>query len=74
MVKIEGLKKEVKSLPAEEYRRFRRWFLEKDWSDWDKQLKNNVAEGRLDFLHDEALKGKRAVNLAIHQNISKEKI
>jgi hypothetical protein len=59
MAKIEELKKEVESLPADDYRQFRRWFLEKDWSDWDDQLETDVAAGKLDFLYEEALEEKR---------------
>jgi hypothetical protein len=59
MAKIEELINEVESLPYEEYRQFRRWFLEKDWSDWDNQLETDVADGKLDFLFKEALEEKR---------------
>jgi hypothetical protein len=59
MAKIEELKNEVESLPDVEYRQFRRWFLEKDWSDWDNQLETDVAAGKLDFLVKESLEEKR---------------
>ena len=54
MTKIEELELVVDSLPEEEYRRFRRWFLAKDWDRWDDQIKKDSKAGRLDFLIQEA--------------------
>ncbi|MBN2410525.1 hypothetical protein JXQ31_02460 [candidate division KSB1 bacterium] len=54
MTKIEELEIVVDSLPEEEYRRFRRWFLARDWRKWDKRIKNDSDAGRLDFLKQEA--------------------
>jgi hypothetical protein len=36
MTKLEELESAVDSLPEEEYRRFRCWFMEKDWERWDR--------------------------------------
>ncbi len=54
MTHIEELKIAVDSLPGKEYRRFRRWFLEKDWEKWDKQIAEDSKSGMLDFLYQEA--------------------
>jgi|JXWU01.1.fsa_nt_gb hypothetical protein len=63
MTRIEEIEQAVSSLPAKEYRKFRQWFLSKDWSDWDYELEADVAAGRLDFLGDEARKEKETGKL-----------
>ena len=54
MTEIEEIKNAVVSLPVNEYRRFRDWFLERDWEQWDKQIEADSASGKLDFLVKEA--------------------
>ena len=48
----------IESLPEKEYSEFRRWFLERDWAKWDRQIEADSASGRLDFLVREAQQGK----------------
>jgi hypothetical protein len=55
MSDLEKLEREVRSLTEGELARFRAWFEEYDWNAWDRQLENDVADGRLDSLADEAL-------------------
>jgi hypothetical protein len=59
MTKIEELERVVASLTAEEYREFRRWFLERDWEQWDRQIEEDSRAGKLDFLVREALEAKK---------------
>lgn len=40
--------------PYSEFARLRKWFAEKDWEMWDKQIEIDVAAGKLDFLIEEA--------------------
>jgi hypothetical protein len=35
-MRIEEIKNAVVSLPIDDYRQFRHWFLERDWAQWDK--------------------------------------
>lgn len=49
----------VASLPEEEYCEFRRWFQERDWEKWDRQIEEDSRAGRLDFLAKEALEAKK---------------
>ncbi len=60
MTKLEELEMVVASLPEEEYRAFRRWFLERDWEKWDRQIEEDSAAGKLDFLVKEARDAKKA--------------
>jgi hypothetical protein len=59
MTKVEELEMAVASLTEEEYRAFRRWFLERDWEQWDKQIEEDSRAGKLDFLVREALEAKK---------------
>ena len=59
MGNLEDLEKAVESLPEEDYRRFRRWFMEKDWDKWDRQIVEDARNGNLDFLVKEALDAKK---------------
>ncbi len=63
MTKLEELERAIVSLSDEEYREFRRWFLERDWEEWDKQIAEDSAAGKLDFLIKEAREAKKAGRL-----------
>ena len=63
MVEIERIQNEIEALPERDFLRLRRWFAEKDWERWDKQLESDVAAGRLDSLLAEASTAKAQGNL-----------
>ena len=56
---IDALKKAIETLPDEDYAKLRKWFSEKDWRKWDKQIAADSRAGELDFLVKEAFEGKR---------------
>ena len=60
MSTIQEIERAVTDLPPEELAEFRRWFLEFDAAEWDRQFEEDVAAGRLDALADEALADLRA--------------
>jgi len=55
MTRVEEIKDAVVSLPPQEYRQFREWFLERDWAQWDQQIQADSESGKLDFLVKEAM-------------------
>ncbi len=59
MTKVEEIEKAVDSLSEEEFRVFRDWLLERDWEKWDTELQSDSAEGRLEFLVQEATDEKK---------------
>jgi len=63
MTKVEELEMAVASLPEDQYSEFRRWFLERDWENWDRQIEEDSKAGKLDFLVKEALEAKRTGKL-----------
>ncbi|HEV2722735.1 MAG TPA: hypothetical protein VG323_22110 [Thermoanaerobaculia bacterium] len=55
MTRIEVLEREVENLTPEELAAFREWFVEHDWNTWDRELKEDIAAGKLDRFADEVL-------------------
>lgn len=55
MNNVQEIEAAIQKLPAEGLAALRAWFAEYDAAQWDRQLEEDVAEGRLDKLADEAL-------------------
>ena len=55
MSTIQEIEQAVSKLPPKELSTFRSWFAEFDAAVWDKQFEQDVADGRMDKLADEAL-------------------
>jgi len=55
MSKVEEIEAAIESLSEDEYVRIRKWFSEKDWEKWDRQIEADSESGKLDFLIREAL-------------------
>ena len=62
MSKIDELKAEIENLPSQEVAEIFRWLSEKDWENWEKEIRADSQAGKLDFLvreaRDEKAKGK----------------
>ena len=58
MSKLREIEMAIDALPDEEYSEFRRWFLERDWAKWDRQIEADFTSGKLDFLVREAQEAK----------------
>jgi hypothetical protein len=56
MSTIREIEDAIRNLPNEELAVFRAWFAEFDAAAWDRQFEQDVADGRLDALADEALR------------------
>ncbi len=63
MTQVEQLQKEIDRLSDEEFMQLRRWFAEKDWERWDRQVEADVESGKLDFLLKEAAAAKKQKTL-----------
>jgi len=59
MTKVDEIKEAIEALPEEEFARLRDWIAEKDWEKWDREIEEDSASGRLDFLVEEAREAKR---------------
>lgn len=60
MSTIADIERAVEQLSPQDLTAFRAWFAERDATEWDRQLEDDVAAGRLDALGEEALREKRA--------------
>jgi hypothetical protein len=58
MLKLEQLQMEIVALPEKDFARLRRWFAEKDWEQWERQIEADDAAGKLDFLLAKAAEAK----------------
>lgn len=62
MPKVDEIKAAIEALQDEDYVQLRKWFSEKDWGKWDKQIEADSGTGKLDFLireaFDEKMRGK----------------
>ena len=59
MDNIDRIKQEIESLPENDFIQLRKWFSEKDWKEWDRQIEEDSISGKLDFLLKEALEEKK---------------
>jgi hypothetical protein len=50
---------DIELLSEREYLKLVKWFSEKDWEKWDKQIEKDSQDGKLDFLIEEAMNEKR---------------
>ena len=46
MGRVEEIQEAIESLPQEEYRRLREWFIERDWEEWDREIEAGSKAGK----------------------------
>jgi hypothetical protein len=51
---VAEIKQRVEKLNPKQQAELRAWFLERDWTEWDRQIADDPAAGRLDDLISEA--------------------
>ena len=56
---IEEIKSAIESLSKDDYIHLNEWMSERTWTAWDRQVAEDDANGKLDFLIDEAMAEKR---------------
>lgn len=56
MVRLNDIEDAVRRLPREDLAAFRAWFANYEAEQWDRHFEEDVRQGRLDALGDEALK------------------
>ncbi len=57
---VKDLEKAVSSLQPSELKEFRNWFSDFDMAQWDRQIEEDSAAGRLDHLVEKAMEDYRA--------------
>jgi hypothetical protein len=55
MTRIQRLEREIEKLTPNELAALRKWFLERDADEWDRQIEADALSGKLDKLAEKAL-------------------
>ena len=55
MTRVEQLEQEIAKLTPDEFAQLRESLMEQDWTEWDRQIELDSAEGKLDRLMKQAL-------------------
>ena len=55
MSTLEQIEKAILTLPSEKFQRLRQWFFDVDYQRWDEQVEQDIAEGKLEALAEEAI-------------------
>lgn len=63
MITVEEIERAVEELPPSDVARLAAWLAEYDAKVWDKQMEEDSAAGRLDFLFEEARSERKAGKL-----------
>ena len=58
MTSVAEIKQAIMELPEAEYTELRRWLIDQDWEQWEREFEEDVKAGRLDFLAEEAMAAK----------------
>ena len=60
MLTVEQIEAAILTLPSDEFQRLRQWFFDLDYQRWDEQLEQDIADGKLEALAQEAIAEFRA--------------
>jgi hypothetical protein len=55
MSTLEQIEAAILTLPSHEFNRLRQWLADVDYQRWDNQLEQDINEGKLDALAEEAI-------------------
>lgn len=55
MSNLEQIEAAITSLPSSEFEKLRVWFFDLDSERWDQQLEQDISDGKLDALAQEAI-------------------
>ncbi|MCL1469903.1 hypothetical protein [Argonema antarcticum] len=55
MSNLEQIEAAILSLPSNEFEQLKRWFFDLDYERWDEQLEQDIADGKLEALAQEAI-------------------
>jgi hypothetical protein len=55
MLTLNQIEAAILTLPSHDFQQLRQWFLDLDYQQWDEQIAQDIAEGKLDALGEEAI-------------------
>ena len=62
---LEQIESAILQLPLDEYKELSKWFADRDYQLWDKQLEQDIKDGKLEALAQEAIALESSPNSAI---------
>jgi hypothetical protein len=55
MLTLDQIEAAILTLPSDEFQQLRQWVLDVDYQRWDEQLEQDIADGKLEALAEEAI-------------------
>jgi hypothetical protein len=55
MSNLEQIEAAILTLPSEDFERLKQWFFDLEYQRWDEQLEQDIVDGKLDALAQEAI-------------------
>ena len=55
MSNLQQIESAILSLPSSEFEQLRQWFLDLDYERWNTQIEQDIEDGKLDALAQEAI-------------------
>jgi hypothetical protein len=55
MSTLEQIEAAILTLPSDEFQRLKQWFFDVDYQRWDEQLEQDIEDGKLEALAEEAI-------------------
>jgi hypothetical protein len=55
MLNLDQIEAAILTLSLDEFQRLRQWVLDVDYQRWDEQLEQDIADGKLEALAEEAI-------------------
>lgn len=55
MSNLEQIEAAILSLPSNEFEKLRLWFLDLDYERWEEQIQQDIEDGKLEVLAQEAI-------------------
>jgi len=55
MTELEQIEDRVLNLSPEDFEKFRKWFREQEWVEWDRQIEGDSASGKFKALTERVL-------------------
>jgi len=55
VITVEQIENAILNLSEQDFSKLRNWLLDLDYQEWDKQLEQDINEGKLDALAEEAI-------------------
>ena len=64
MKTVAEITQDIMALPEAEFSELMKWVWDHDWERWDRQLKEDIKAGRLEFLKEKILEARKQGALA----------